>query len=172
MDSLRGHLQAMTTSGDLTALLKNVLAEFGFAKHGQVWVRRSGELVWIIQLERSPYGKRFSLDIGVQEPADEPEPMSDADRTAALALLRDPGRRCGAVQSRSSRSVDRDGLAPSASTQNGSATTTAPPAPHVSDPACAKRWPHAADTFVVAPKGIRLWTFPGSGGVLFAELVE
>ena len=41
------------------------------------------------------------------------------------------------------------------------------------DRGSAKRWPHhAADTLVVAPKGIRLWTFPGSGGVLFAELVE
>lgn len=55
----------MSTSDELRALLKRTLAESGFTRQGQAWVRRSSELIWIIEIDRSPYADRFSLDIGV-----------------------------------------------------------------------------------------------------------
>jgi hypothetical protein len=55
----------MMTSNELRALLKRALAESGFTRQGEVWLRRSSELIWIIEIDRSPYADRFSLDMGV-----------------------------------------------------------------------------------------------------------
>jgi hypothetical protein len=55
----------MMTSYELHVLLRDVMAKEGFVKQGPTWVSSTDELLWIVQLGRSPYGERFSLDIGV-----------------------------------------------------------------------------------------------------------
>jgi hypothetical protein len=65
MDCHRGCVQAVITSYELHALLKEEMAKVGFVKQGRTWLRSTAELLWLVQLDRSPYGQRFSLDIGV-----------------------------------------------------------------------------------------------------------
>jgi hypothetical protein len=64
MDRLCGCVQTMMTSLELRALLKDVMTKAGFVKQGPAWVKSTDELLWMVQLDRSPYGERFSLDIG------------------------------------------------------------------------------------------------------------
>jgi hypothetical protein len=64
MVRLCGCVQTMMTSLELRALLKDVMTKAGFVKQGPAWVRSTDELLWMVQLDRSPYGERFSLDIG------------------------------------------------------------------------------------------------------------
>lgn len=60
----RGRVQDMMTSGGLRALITRVLARYGFTKYGRIWTRRTPELSWIAELDRSPYAERFSIEIG------------------------------------------------------------------------------------------------------------
>lgn len=53
------------SSFELRALLKRLMLEAGFAKDSQSWVWRSSELVWLVNLDRSPYRDSFSLVIGI-----------------------------------------------------------------------------------------------------------
>src|ERR1700730_14700978 len=65
MDCRRGCVQTMMTSYELHALLREEMAKVGFIKQGRTWLRSTDELLWLVQLDRSPHGQRFSLDIGV-----------------------------------------------------------------------------------------------------------
>jgi hypothetical protein len=58
----------MMTSYELHSLLRDEMAKAGFVKQARAWLRRTNELLWIVQLDRSPYGQRFSLDIGASLP--------------------------------------------------------------------------------------------------------
>lgn len=52
------------TGRDLRALITRVLAEHGFTKDGRIWKRKATGLSWIVELDRSRYGERFSVEIG------------------------------------------------------------------------------------------------------------
>jgi hypothetical protein len=58
----------VTTSRDLRALITGALSRHGFTKDGRVWRKRTGELSWIVELDRSPYGDKFSIEIGASVP--------------------------------------------------------------------------------------------------------
>src|ERR1700753_3331442 len=60
----------MMTSYELRALLREEMAKAGFVKHAKAWFRSVGELIWLVQLDRSPHGQRYSIDIGVFIPGD------------------------------------------------------------------------------------------------------
>jgi hypothetical protein len=60
-----GCLHAMTTPLEIHAVLRDVLGEAGFIRRGPAWVKRTSELIWILQPDRPPYGNRYALDIGV-----------------------------------------------------------------------------------------------------------
>jgi hypothetical protein len=54
----------MMTSYELHSLLREEMKKAGFVKRARTWVRGTSELLWIAQLDKSPYAERFSLDIG------------------------------------------------------------------------------------------------------------
>jgi hypothetical protein len=52
------------TSHEFHALIRDDMTRAGFVKQGRRWLMRTGEILWLVQLDRSPYKDRFSLDIG------------------------------------------------------------------------------------------------------------
>src|SRR6476620_7321726 len=54
----------MMTSYELHSLLREEMKKAGFVKRARTWFRGTSELLWIAQLDKSPYAERFSLDIG------------------------------------------------------------------------------------------------------------
>jgi hypothetical protein len=58
----------VTTSRDLRALVTGVLSRHGFTRDGRVWRKRTGELSWIVELDRSPYGAKYSIETGASLP--------------------------------------------------------------------------------------------------------
>jgi hypothetical protein len=60
----RERVPDMITSRDLRALVTGVLSRHGFTKDGRVWRKRTHELSWIVELDRSPRAERFSIEIG------------------------------------------------------------------------------------------------------------
>jgi hypothetical protein len=65
---MRWGVEDMTTSRDLRALLTEVLAKHGFTGDGRIWTRRTPGLRWIVELDRSPYAEKFSIEIGASLP--------------------------------------------------------------------------------------------------------
>src|SRR5437879_3555614 len=65
----------MMTTYELRSLLRGEMANAGFVRHAGGWTRKAGDLLWIVQLDRSPYGQRFSIDIGVALIGDSGEPV-------------------------------------------------------------------------------------------------
>ena len=46
-------------------IVSATLKEAGFAQHGSRWVFETGELAWIIELEKSRYSDRWNVGVGV-----------------------------------------------------------------------------------------------------------
>ena len=55
----------MITGREIRAALNATFAESGFVRQRRTWSRRSKELVWLVQLDRSPYKEGYGLEIGV-----------------------------------------------------------------------------------------------------------
>lgn len=52
-------------AGDLRVFVSRRFREAGFGRAGRAWSRETADLIWVVDLDRSPYGDRFSIDVGV-----------------------------------------------------------------------------------------------------------
>jgi hypothetical protein len=69
LDCIRRHLHAEMNSRELRALLNDILTSTGFSRQdSSTWVKAADGLSWTMELDRSPYGPSYSLDIGGMPP--------------------------------------------------------------------------------------------------------
>lgn len=65
MDGVRGPVHAVITAADLKSVFADAFEQAGMTSRRGTWRWSSPELTWLIELDRSPHGERYGLDLGV-----------------------------------------------------------------------------------------------------------
>jgi hypothetical protein len=65
VDCMSGSVQQMINPSQFRVIVNEMMRNAGFSKERKFWVVRQGGIGWKLGLDRSSFGERFSIEIGV-----------------------------------------------------------------------------------------------------------